>query len=108
MGGRRDKGLALSRYLTGHTGIPLLAWDQKAGRVDAPFPYVIDVVTERNFDPWSELLRRENDPLTLNMSILYHYGMDSIDQAWVGMQLRPFTTLLTAHYDTIRHRGEHA
>ena len=108
MGGKRDKGMALARYLVGHAGIPGLAWNHSLSQVDAPFPYIVVVETQRNLDPWHAMLRTDGPADRLKMSILYHYGMDSLDQAWVGMQLKPFTTLLTTHYDTIRHRGEHA
>lgn len=105
MGRRRDKGLATARYLVGNIGIPGLTWDASTGQIDAPYPYVIPLATERKLETWHDLIRVEPDD-RLRFSILYNYGMDSLDQAWVGMQMRSFTPLLTAHYDTIRYRGE--
>lgn len=105
MGERRGKGLALARYLTGHTGIPLLSWNGAASKIDAPFPYTMEVATARKLDTWHAMIRGFPED-SVAMAIRYDHSVPTIDQAWVGMQLRPFTTLLAAHYDTIRHRGE--
>lgn len=103
MGERATKGRAVTRYLTGHTGIPLLTWDGIRGRIDAPPPYLIDVTTSRKLENWHNLLR-EQPPGGLSIAIRYDNGMPSLDQAWVGMQLRSFTPLLTAHYQSIQNR----
>lgn len=103
MGVRTDKGKALTRYLTGHTGIPMLTWDGLQSRIDAPPPYLIDVTTSRKLENWHALLR-EQLPGGLSIAIRYDNGMPSLDQAWVGMQLRSFLPLLTAHYESIRPR----
>lgn len=105
MGARTTKGAALTRYLTGHTGIPLLTWDGQHGRIDAPYPYQIDVTTSRKLQTWHDLLREEL-PAGIGINIRYDNGMPSIDQAWVGMQLRSFVPLLTAHYESIRTENE--
>lgn len=105
MGVRADKGRSLARYLVGHSGIPLLTWNGLLGQVDAPYPYVIPVTTGRKLDHWHTAIRALPED-RIGIAIRYDNSLPSIDQAWVGMQLRPFTTLLTAHYDTIRHRGE--
>lgn len=103
MGGRRDKGLALTRYLTGHTGIPLLSWDGGHGRVAAPPPYQFRVTTGRKLQLWTDSIR---EPIagSMDFSIRYEYSMPSIDQAWVGMKMQTFVPLLTAHYESIRDR----
>lgn len=103
MGLRTQKGNALTRYLTGHTGIPLLKWDGQHGRIDAPPPYHIDVTTSRKLELWHEHLRNAV-PGGLSIAIRYDAGMPSLDQAWVGMQLRSFVPLLTAHYERIQDR----
>lgn len=103
MGVRADKGRALASYLTGHTGIPLLAWDGMRGRIDAPPPYTITVTTSRKLQNWHDDIR-ESLPGGLSIAIRYDNGMPSLDQAWVGMQLHTFVPLLTAHYDSIQDR----
>lgn len=103
MGARTTKGQGLTRYLTGHTGIPLLKWDGTHGRIDAPPPYHIDVTTSRKLQGWHDLIR-EGLPGGLSIAIRYDNGMPSLDQAWVGMQLRSFVPLLTAHYQSIQDR----
>lgn len=103
MGVRTDKGKALTRYLTGNTGIPMLTWDGTHGIIEAPPPYRIDVTTSRKLEEWHELIREEM-PDGLSIAIRYDNGMPGLDQAWVGMQLHSFLPLLTAHYESIRPR----
>lgn len=103
MGARRDKGLALARYLLGNTGIPMLSWDGVVSCIDAPPPYHISVTTSRKLGNWHDNIR-ESVPGELSIAIRYDNGMPSLDQAWVGMQLRSFLPLLTAHYESIRPR----
>lgn len=104
MGVRTDKGRALTRYLTGTTGIPLLTWDVTNGRIDAPPPYSIDVTTSRKLQQWHDLIREYSDTGPLNVAIRYDYSIDSLESAWVGMNLRTFAILLTAHYESIQDR----
>lgn len=105
MGERRDKGLGLTRYLTGHTGIPMLSWNGAENSIDAPFPYLMEVTTSRKLQNWHDLIRAlpEN---RLGMAIRYDNGMPSIEQAWVCMHLSQFVPILKAHYDTIRTENE--
>ena len=103
MGARTDKGRALTRYMTGHTGIPMLAWDGMRGRIDAPPPYVIDVTTARKLQEWHDAIR-ESPVDSTHMAIRYDLGMSGVEDAWVGMRLRAFVPLLAAHYDSIRPR----
>lgn len=100
MGARRDKGLALARYLTGHTGIPLLAWNHDAGEIDAPHPYRMHVVTARSLTYWHEHLNAMPDDAP-HMTIRYDHSLGSIDAAWVGMRLSGFVPLLTKHYEAL-------
>lgn len=97
MGARRDKGLTVTRYLTGHTGIPLLSWDAHEG-LTAPHPYRIGLVTARSLGKWHDELNRlpVSDP---HMVIRYDYSLGSVDEAWVGMTLGSFVPLLKAHYE---------
>lgn len=97
MGKRTDKGNALTRYLTGHTGIPFLKWDGVFGSIDAPAPYEIDVTTSRKLQSWHDLLREEKP--SVHIVIRYDNGMDSLEQAWVGIRLKDFAPLLQAHYE---------
>ena len=104
VGIRNAKGLAVGRYLTGSTGIPMLSWDLSTGRIIAPPPYVLDVTTSRKLQNWYDLIRADTDSHTVHAVIRYDYTLDSIEQAWVGMNMRTFSTLLTAHYESIRPR----
>lgn len=103
MGVRADKSKAVVRYLTGHTGIPLLGWNG-TGRLESPAPYVIDLTTSRKLENWHNLLRVESKPVTV--AIRYDNDLPSIDQAWVGMQMTSFIPLITAHYESISDRIE--
>ena len=100
MADRANKGRAVTRYLTGSTAIPSLLWDGIRGSIEAPSPYVIDVTTSRKLQNWHDLLREEHKGT--HIAIRYDKGMDSIDQAWVGMTLRDFAPLLQAHYESRR------
>jgi hypothetical protein len=98
VGVRREKGMAITRYLTGHCGIVGLSWDGTCNQILSPSDYQIDVTTSRKLDNWHQLLRQETT--NAHISIRYDLGMDSINQAWVGMQMSDFVPLLTAHYLT--------
>lgn len=105
MGGRRDKGLAVTRYLTAHTGIPMLTWDGIQSAVTAPPPYFFDVTTSRQLENWHRRLRGYSDTgMARQFAIRYDLSMDSVGQAWVGMNMTTFTDLLAAHYESIRPR----
>ena len=73
MGGRRDKGLSVTRYLTGQTGIAGLTWDGVRGQILAPPPYQIDLTTSRKLQNWHDLLGAELP--TTHIAIRYDYGM---------------------------------
>jgi len=104
MGRRRDKSLALTRYLTGSSGIPGLHWSGTS-EIDAPSPYRISLTTARKLDEWHDAIRFSDDDKP-HMLIRYDYSMDSPADAWVAMRLHNFIPLLTAHYETLRERIE--
>ena len=105
MAPRTDKGRALARYLTGKTGIPFLSWNGPQSQVDAPFPYKIEVTTSRKLQNWHDLIR-EDSPQNLEMKFVIRYdnGMESLEHAWVGMQLHTFVQLLQDNYQA-RYQG---
>ena len=104
MGVRRDKGRALTRYLTGSTGIPFLTWNGLQNEIDAPPPYHIDITTSRNLGNWHELIRGIGDGPS--MAIRYDNALPDVSHAWVAMKLSGFVPLLTAHYNTLQDRIE--
>jgi hypothetical protein len=100
MGVRRDKGKAVTRYLTGSTGIPSLHWEGMGNSIEAPSPYVIDLTTARKLENWHEILRTEGPGIRI--AIRYDGSLDSVEQAWVGLSLRDFAPMLKAHYESRR------
>jgi len=104
MGGRTDKGRAVTNYLTGSTGIPSLLWDGNRGSIDAPRPYVISVTTARKLQEFHDLIREEHKGT--HIAIRYDRGMDSVADAWVGMTLHNFAPLLQTHYEITRRGNE--
>lgn len=105
MGARRDKGRALTRYMTGSTGIPFLTWDGTHSKIDAPSPYRIDVTTSRSLENWHDLIRGISGDAP-SMAIRYDHSLSDVSEAWVAMRLSGFVPLLTAHYQTISDRIE--
>lgn len=105
MGVRRDKGVAITRYLTGMTGIPGLSWEGMTNEILAPNPYTIHITTSRKLQDWHDRIRF-SDPEKPHILIRYDNEMDSPADAWVGMRLYNFIPLLTTHYDTQRERVE--
>ena len=101
MGVRATKVRALVRYLTGHTGVPMLSWDGTSTAIDAPPPYRITVTTARKLQEWHDAIR-EAGPL--GVAIRYDNTLPSIEDAWVGMTLRTFTQFMEAHYESVRPR----
>lgn len=105
MGVRSDKGKALTRYLTGATGIPFLAWNHAHSQIDAPYPYTFTVTTSRKLENWHDLIRGLDGPMPRAI-IRYDNALPDVSHAWVGMKLSGFVPLLTAHYNTIADRIE--
>jgi len=105
MGVRRDKGLALARYMTGTSGIPGLSWEGLHSEITAPPPYQIDVTTSRSLENWHDLIRGIDGDQP-HMAIRYDNSLSDVSQAWVAMRLSGFIPLLTAHYNTMKDRIE--
>lgn len=107
MGVKKDKGTALTRYLTGTTGIPFLCWNHHFSQIDAPYPYTINVSTSRKLENWYSVIRAIEGDMP-RMVIRYDNSLPDVSHAWVGMKLSGFTPLLTAHYNSIsdRMKGE--
>ena len=97
---RNDKGRAISRYLTGSTGIPSLYWNNTT--VESPPPYDFTVTTARKLMLWHEHIRGGNHGIPI--AIRYDHDLDSVADAWVGMRLEHFAPLLKAHYESISDR----
>ena len=76
MGERTTKGNAVTRYLTGRTGIPMLTWDGQHSRIQAPPPYSFDVVTARKLQWWHDAvagLRAEEAAASPVMPLVSEY-----------------------------------
>ena len=106
VGKRRDKGLAVARYLTGETGIPLISWTTDG--LDCPHPFKFKLLTEAtNWKYWQAA--NALDPKD-DMSVIIRYDgyMESIDDALVTMKIQTFTRLISEwadhHHLEIRSR----
>lgn len=101
MGGRRDKGMALARYLTGSTGIPFISW-QGMG-VDAPAPYSFEVTTSKKLQLWHDQIWAlpVDKP---HCAIRYDGAMPDVGHAWVAMKLGAIAPLLALHHESIQDR----
>lgn len=99
MGRRSDKGRRVTRYLTGHTGIPLLRYDGLTNTIEAPAPYSISLITDAKWWRFGERVAATNDQPGIPFVIRYDGYIDDIDNAIVGCNLRAFTQLLTKHYE---------
>lgn len=97
MGRRRDKALVVTRYLTSHTGIPLLRWNGYS--IDAPAPYTIGVTTNALWERFGSQVKETNDIPGIPFVIRYDGYVDGVENALVGTSLKAFTELLTAHYE---------
>lgn len=98
MTSRHDKGRQAARYLTGHSGIPSLHYDN--GFIAAPFEYLLTVSTNRTNDALIAAVREYEDDMRLHAHIKVTRAT-TIDNAPVGMTLRNYARLLGAHYDAV-------
>lgn len=103
---RSDKGKALVRYITGHTGIPMLHFDGRDNSIAAPNPYSIKVITDTHWWRFSEQVRAANDQSGIPFVIRYDGYIQGVDNAIVGTNLRSFAQLLEAYENTIRRGGQ--
>lgn len=101
MGIRADKGRSVAKYIGGHTGMPFVRWDNNG--LHSPAPYRFDLTTSKKLDNWHNQLR---EPRTngLYAAIRYDYTVPTLNDAWVGMHLDDYVTLLTSHYESIQDR----
>lgn len=98
MGTKRDKGMAVTRYLTGSTGIPFMSWNGGHSQIDAPYPYMFRVSTARSISNWADQIREIEGDMP-RVCIRYDGDIPDVSHAWVGMKLMGFVPLLTAHYE---------
>lgn len=96
MGKRSDKGNAIARFILGNTGMPGVSWNQDV--LSCPAPYSMSTTTGLTVAHWTDRIRVEHQ--RMHIAIRYNYSMDSVANAWVGMQLHQFVPILKAHYDT--------
>ncbi len=101
MGQRRDKSLAVARYIVSASGIPGIRWDG-TGQLEAPWPYSINLTTSKKLENWHNLLRREPETGKINISIRYDHGLPDVAHAWAALPLRDLATLMQSHYDKER------
>lgn len=92
MGRRRDKALAVTRYLTGTTGIPFIRWD--GVRIEAPSPYGIEIVTDAVWDRFGSKVRATSEQVGIPFVIRYDGYVDGVENAIVGTNLKAFAQLL--------------
>lgn len=102
---RNDKGKAVSRFLTGHTGIPFLRYDYLNNIVEAPSPYSISMTTSGEWWRFGEHVKKTQDMTGLPFVVRYDAHIDGVDNAVVGCTLNTFAQLL-AEYETNLKRGE--
>lgn len=109
MSRRRDKMLAITRYLTGRTGIPGLAYHGPEATLIAPWPYEIRISTDRSLGRLSERIKalQDVDEKKIPVVIRYDGDLDTPPNAWAVMRLETFCRLAKLHYDTeIAGRGD--
>jgi len=101
---RNDKGRAVTRYLTGHTGIPSLAWDGSTSMITAPPPYKPFVSTDNAWWRFRQYLDLREDTVGIPFVVRYDKTINGVDKAIVGIHLDNFADLVKAHYETITDR----
>lgn len=98
VGVRRDKGMAVARYILGTTGIPGISW--ASGSIQSPPPYAIDLLTGRKLQWWHDRIASYDNEPGMRFAVRYDNGMGPITSAWVGMNITAFTELLAAHHQS--------
>lgn len=96
---RVDKGKAVSRYLTATTGIPLLHFDKETSRVVGPPPFQFVVTTDAAGWRFFQAIRDTDE-----FVIRYDKYVGVVEDAYVGMQLSTFATLLSLQYNSLQDR----
>lgn len=96
---RVDKGKAVSRYLTAATGIPLLSFDKDTSRIVGPPPFEFVVTTDAAGWRFFQAIRSTDSPV-----IRYDGYVGVVEDAYVGMKLSTFATLLSVQYNSLQDR----
>jgi hypothetical protein len=105
VGIRRDRGLAVARYVVGASGIPGVRWTGQIP-LDAPYPYQLGLTTSRVHVHWTDAIA-ELDPKRVGGIIKYDGSIPDIPSAMVGMRLDHFCSLIGMHYEQhVKGRGE--
>lgn len=99
MGDRHNYGLSVTRFLTGHTGIPNLRWDYKHSLIESPLPYEINLTGERSSERLFSRVRAQ-DPNHLG-AVISRMGEQRIADSFVTMRLQSYSALLAAHYENV-------
>lgn len=103
---RVQKGNMVARYFTGHSAIPGIRYEGSGGRLEAPWPYLIHVMTDRRTWRFMEHVA-QMQPGSMSAVIRFDKYIESVDAAVVGMRLDTFSQLAAIHYETqIRPRQE--
>lgn len=98
MGERRDRIHAVARYLRSASGIPAIGPDGSFA-ISAPYPYVINIHTGREFTRWSEDVEKLGQD-NVQALVWYRGGRhDSPADAIVTMRASTFAALLHTHYE---------
>ena len=92
MGRRRDKGLAVSRYLLGQTGIPFIEWTKEG--ISAPYPLRFDLQTEATHWKYWDAVKKLPDNDELPFVIRYDAYIENITDAVVTMKMHTFVRLI--------------
>jgi len=103
---RSTKGKAVTRYLTGHTGIPLLTWNGENNTITAPAPYEPYVSTDGAWWRFRQYLDERQESTGIPFVVRYDGSIENVDTAIVGIRLRHFAPVLAEHYKSIADRIE--
>ena len=99
MGARRDRGLAISRYISSETGIPFMGFENRANVITSPRPYLFQLVTDRANEALPRAMKelpRTGVPIAVRHNL---FVSDSITDAWFVMRGSDFMPLLKMHYE---------
>ena len=89
--------MAIRRYLTAYSGIPLIYWNGIENRLECPYPYGFIASTDGSNNRFAQIGRNLDADL-LDSVIRYDKAIDNIEQALVMTNLSTHAQLLAAHY----------
>ena len=95
---RKDKILAVRRYITAYSGIPVITWDGVGNALEAPYPYGFIVSTDRSNNRFIQIGRGLNQN-TMSSVVRYDADIDHVGQALVLTHLQQYASLLKTHYE---------